>query len=74
MAETKLEKPPIVQQFDKYIDREYYKITPGFFCSSEKKIRTDSFKDINILQIEIDQMPDKVYVNGVEYKLEEVIK
>lgn len=69
MKTTNTEDPPLIQQFDFYKDREYYKITPGFFCSSVKKLRVDSHKDFNVLKMILPEMPDKVLVNGEEYEL-----
>ena len=67
-------KPDIVQSFDFYVDREYYKIVSGFIFSHEEKVRTDNLKNWNEWNIECKQMPDKIYVNGKEYLLQELSK
>ena len=69
MAYTIIKKPDIVQAFDFYIDREYYKIIPGFFCSSKTKIRADRLKDWKEWMIECQDLPDKIFINGKEYFL-----
>lgn len=66
---TSTPKPDIVQMFDKYIDREYYKVTSGFFGNYETLIRTDSFYNSTVLEIECKNLPHKVIINGEEYKL-----
>lgn len=69
MAQTKTNKPDIIQSFDKYIDREYYKIVKGFFTTSDVKVRADRIKEWKEWRIECDTLPDKVIINGEEYKL-----
>lgn len=63
------EKTMLVQMYDKHIDREYYKVTPGFFGTYYAKIRTDRLEDEILLDVTRYKMPDKVYVNGELYKL-----
>ena len=67
--ETKNNKPDIVQAFDFFVDREYYKIIPGFFFSSKMKVRADQLKDWKEWFIECKDLPDKITVNGKGYKL-----
>lgn len=66
---TNTNKPDIMQVFDKFIDREYYKIVRGIFFTSHVKVRADRIKDWKEWKIECDTLPDKIYVNGVEYHL-----
>lgn len=64
-----MKKPDIIQAFDYYQDREYYKINPGFFFHSTVKVRTDRIKDWKRWYIVCEDMPDEIMVNGKEYKL-----
>lgn len=66
------EKPPIVQQFDRYVDREYYKTVGGLIFSYEKTVRVDTIEKELILNIATDKVPNKIYYNGKEVKLIEV--
>lgn len=66
---SKKAKPMIVQMFDKYVDREYSKVTPGFFFNSEVVVRADRINDWVVLEIFCENLPDKTFVNGEEYKL-----
>lgn len=66
---TQLNKPEVVQMFDRYVDREYYKVYPGFFSTYNKKVRTDRLENETELRISCNELPDKVYVNGEPYKL-----
>lgn len=72
MIENKLSKPDSVQMFDMYIDREYYKIVPKFFSTSNILVRTDRLKNWKEIHFEIENMPDKILVNGEEYILVKV--
>lgn len=65
-------KPDIIQSFDIYEDRIYAKIVPGFFGSHTRIVRVDSAKTHNEWKIECKEMPDKIFVNGKEYKLTEI--
>ena len=69
MANTNNKKPDIIQSFDHYVDREYYKITQGFWGKSETKVRADRLENWIEWQIECEKMPDKIVVNGEEYNL-----
>jgi len=69
MANAKSNKPEIVQMFDKYVDREYYKINKSFFHSSETLVRTDRLSDSTVLRMNMENLPDEIYVNGELYKL-----
>lgn len=69
MTQSTNNKPDIVQAFDYYEDRVYYKIIPGFFFNSTVEIRADRMKKWKQWQIECEDMPDKIVVNGKEYKL-----
>lgn len=66
---TNTNKPDIVQAFDKYIDREYYKIIKRFLFISHVLVRSDRIKEWKEWNIECDTLPDKIYVNGVEHYL-----
>jgi hypothetical protein len=65
-------QPPIFQMFDRYVDREYFKVTPGFFGTSSTKIRTDRLENETTLNIKCHQLPEKVYVNGELYQLTKI--
>lgn len=65
----KIRKPDVVQMFDMYIDREYFKINKSFLHSSKTLVRVDRMKDWKQLDMCMDELPDKVMVNGKEYKL-----
>lgn len=69
---TNLQKPKMVQCFDKYKDREYYKITPGFFGEIEILLRTDSVKNYTEVRIQCEDIPERVVVNGQLYKLKKI--
>lgn len=64
-----IKKPDIVQSFDCYVDREYYIINNHFLFTTETKVRTDRLDDWKEWKIECEKLPDKIYVNGKEYKL-----
>ncbi len=64
-------KPDIVQMFDRYVDREYYKITSSFWGTFHTKVRADRLKNSTELMIECKELPDCVMVNGKEYTLVE---
>lgn len=68
MTNAKHKKPDIIQSFDYYLDREYYKAGIGMF-SSDRLIRTDRLEDWNEWQIQCEKMPDKIFINGEEYTL-----
>lgn len=53
-------KPAIVQLFDKYVDREYFKVKNGLFFSSEELVMTDRLKHEVVLTIDIGSGPDEV--------------
>lgn len=69
MTTTKQNKPDIVQSFDAYEDREYFKISRGFIFSSVDKIRADTIREWKEWRIECATMPDVIYVNGKEFSL-----
>lgn len=64
-----MKKPDIIQAFDYYEDREYFKVIPGFFSHSTVKVRTDRIKNWKRWDIVCEDMPDEILVNGKEYKL-----
>lgn len=66
---TNTNKPDIIQAFDFYVDREYYKIIPGFFGSSNRLIRTDRLKDWVEWDIQCAVLPDKININGHPFKV-----
>ncbi len=68
MKEAKINKPDIVQSFDFYEDRVYYKIVNGFFFSHERVVRTDRLENFNVWKIECEKLPDKIFINGKEYQ------
>ena len=59
----------IVQAFDYYEDREYKKIIPHFFWTSDVVLKTDRIKNWKQWNIVCEEMPDKIIVNGESYKL-----
>lgn len=65
----KVQKPTIVQQFDYYKDREYYKVIPGFLFNENKMVRADRIEDYVMWACTCDTLPDVVVVNGVDYQL-----
>lgn len=65
--------PDIVQSFDYYKDREYYKITSGFLFTYRHQVRTDRLKNWREWSIICKEMPDKILVNGKNYRLVEEI-
>ncbi|MFA4833591.1 MAG: hypothetical protein WC619_01940 [Patescibacteria group bacterium] len=69
MAITKKIKPPLVQTFDRYIDREYYKHHGGLLFGYEKKVRCDRLEEELILKISSQDAPSKIFYNGLEVKL-----
>jgi hypothetical protein len=69
MAELRFRKPKIVQAFDKYIDREYYKINQGFIFETETLLRSDRMKEWVEWTIYCETLPDVILVNGEEYLL-----
>jgi len=69
MAQNKTNKPEIVQSFDWYKDREYYKIASGFIFSSNIQVRSDRLDTWNEWNISCEKLPDKILVNGKEYQL-----
>lgn len=71
MAITQRKKPDIVQSFDIYKDREYYKPTQGFLFGSEKLLRTDRLSEYTKWQIACEKLPDEILVNGKKYILKE---
>lgn len=62
-------KPDIVQSFDWYKDREYYKVSNGFLFTSNIQVRSDRLDNWNEWNIQCKKLPDKIIVNGEEYKL-----
>lgn len=69
MITTNPKKPDIVQAFDFYKDREYYKIQKGFLFQSELLLRTDTLKAWKQWNISCEQLPDKIFINEKEYNL-----
>lgn len=61
MAYNKLQVPPLVQAFDKYVDREYYKLMSGFFSDYYVKVRTDSISHNTFIDIKCDSLYYKVF-------------
>jgi len=74
MSTTKVNKPDIVQSFDFYKDREYYKITPGFLFSGEKLVRVDRLENEVHWKVTCIKMPDSIEINGKNYKLVQIKK
>ncbi|MFN8579319.1 MAG: hypothetical protein U0354_21030 [Candidatus Sericytochromatia bacterium] len=72
MTTNKNKKPDIVQAFDFYVDREYYKINKGFIFTSNILLRKDRMKEYKEWIIECKTMPDKILINGKEYKLNNI--
>lgn len=59
----------IMQVYDISQVKEYYKTNRGFLFSSKVLVRTDSIKDWKTWEIECDELPDVLLINGEEYKL-----
>ena len=74
MATRNIEKPNIVQQFDRFVDREYYKIVGGLIFTYEKLLRSDRLEEARVLKINCDRLPDQLIINGKEYHLTEVFE
>lgn len=66
-------KPDMVQMFDMYIDRQYYKVNPGFFGTYKSIVRVDRIKEWRKLVIDCKELPDEIIVNGEECKLVRII-
>lgn len=66
---TQQKKPDMLQVFDKYVDREYYKHVSGFIFSHDESIRSDRLENWKEWNISCDSMPDKVIINGEEFEL-----
>ena len=66
-------KPDIVQMFDCYEDRIYYKVLSGFLGAYKEQIRVDRLHNWVELHIKSKTMPDKVIFNEEEYKLIKII-
>ena len=64
-----INKPDIVQMFDCYEDRTYYKVTTGFLGYYKESMRVDTVNNSVELHIKSKTMPDKVIFNEEEYKL-----
>ena len=69
MTQTINKLPEMVQSFDYFVDRQYYKITSGFIFSSKHLLRSDRIKSWIQWDIVCSQMPDKILINGEEFKL-----
>lgn len=69
---TNSNKPTIMQTFHRYVDREYFVITNGFWGKSETIVRKDRIESAIRLVIEVEKMPDEVLVNGKFYELVEI--
>lgn len=61
--------PPLIQAFDCYEDREYYKIMPGFFSDYKRLLCIDRIKDWTRVTIDIKELPDELFINGQKYNL-----
>ena len=61
---TTAKKPAIVQAFDRYVDREYYKVFKGIIFGSSELVRTDRLENELIINITSDRNPDYLYLNG----------
>jgi len=64
-----IKKPTIIQAFDYYVDREYYKTISKFFFTEERKVRADRLTDSIKWVVESDKVPDEILFNGAKYKL-----
>lgn len=61
--------PDVVIAADKWVDREYYKIIPGFLWSSERRLMSQRIAEWSEWTISCEKLPDKIVINGEEYKL-----
>lgn len=66
---TTIKKPDIIQAFDYYVDREYYKIIPRFLWSTDRKVRADRLDERKQWNIHCDTLPDVIIINGEKYNL-----
>ncbi len=64
-----IKKPDIIQAFDYYVDREYHKIIPWFFCDTNRKVRADRLDEWKQWNIHCDILPDVILINGEKYNL-----
>lgn len=67
MSKTNTKKPPLVQYFEKVVDREYSILRKGLIFSYRDVVRVDKIKSELILEIKTEETPHTVLVNGVEY-------
>ena len=69
---TTNEQQDIIQVYDRCLDREYYKIVGGAFISRDILVRTDRLETEKTWRIVSEIMPDRIYINNEEYKLEKI--
>jgi len=68
MATTQRKEPDIVQSFDIYKDREYYKLTQGFLFGSETLTRTDRLSEYTEWQITCEKLPKQEEIDLSDIK------
>lgn len=66
--------PVLVQSVDKWIDREYYKISEGFLFHREHRVMADRIAEWVQWDILCQTMPDKLLINGEPYELKKITK
>lgn len=73
MARTKTKEPILAQMFDRVEVKEYIKRYGGAIFSTEEVIKKDRIKDELILDIKSERMPDRIFFNGKEVYLKEIL-
>ena len=62
--QTNMKQPPLVQIYDRFVNREYIKRYQGFIFSHDEVVRADRLESELILNIHSDRTPDKIILNG----------
>ena len=63
------EAPALVQAFDMYEDRTYFKLMSNMFGTYKTELRTDTLKNWTQLEIHWETPPDKIFLNGQECEI-----
>jgi len=71
---TKQKDDILVQMYDYSQVKEYYKIFKGFIFSSAEKIRADVLENYLELNVKTTKLPDRLFINGEEYKFKKLTK
>lgn len=69
MITNKTNKPDLIQAFDIYKDRIFYKIDTGFLFTSNIVVRADRLEEWKEWSIRCNTLPDKIIINGELYQL-----